>query len=212
MREAIGRLLGMLLTILVPVTTGIYLYDVASTHEYHAFWDRTPGALMLYGRPPDARYRVAYARAAELARARGFRFADPQLVQTNDLFNLWYIRWQRSSVIAVSMGEGEYLLIDGVWMASFADDDIECIMVHEIGHIVDVQTNRVGHRFFARAWCLRSQEFADSFARYVCGADRYDPVFRKYIKDTRQLVPQPCPQPPPSQQSRRWSTRWSART
>lgn len=184
------QLIASLLTALVTVIVSLLLYDVASRHQFHAYWNRTPGALMLYGRPADIKYRMAFRSMSAQARAMGFAFTDPELVQTNELFNLWYVRWQSSSVIAVSE-DGRYLLIDGPWMVQFADEDLECIFAHELGHVIDFQGLSAEHPMMQRLECLDSQQRADGLGRALCGAERYERTLRRYIK-RRPIVLKEC--------------------
>ncbi len=191
MRHKIGRMLGMALSILAPTLCGLMLYDRASEHEYLAFWDDSPRAAMLYGKAPGAKFAEAYRRAAASARARGFVFSDPRLVSPNALFDLWYVRWTQSPLIAVSRDEGKVLKIDEMWMVRFTDDDLECVMAHEIGHVIDFQRRSEQHPFMGRIACLDAQQRADEIARLLCGHEQFNRVIIRY-QIARPLAVKSC--------------------
>lgn len=181
MRQDIGRLLGMLLAILIPVTTFLFLYDIASEHEYEAFWKRDPGALMLYGRQPEEKYRTAYRDMAVRARSLGFVFTDPQLISPNELFNIWYVRWQRSPMIGVSNDGARYLMVDPLWMLQFGDDELDCVFAHEIGHVIEFQGQSNSHPVVQRVSCLNQELQADGIGEFLCGKERFRSILLRHI-------------------------------
>lgn len=194
--RAIGRRLKTFVLVLVPCTAGLYLYDFASRNQYEAFWKATPGALKLYGRAPDKRFVRSLAAVTLEARKQGFRFGDPQMVQTNSLFDFWYIRWTRMGYIGVETDTATLILVDGRGMKEFSDEELNCVMAHEVGHIIDFGTNREGHPVFERIWCLSNEQFADSIGRLLCGYEPYQQVMRLHIKTRPLVVTQICGQRP----------------
>ena len=181
MHRDIGRLLGVLLAVLIVATTFVFIYDFASVHEYTAFWTQSPGALMVYGRQPEAKYCTAYRTMAAQARAMGFVFTDPQLIAPNDLFNLWYVRWQRSPMIGVSNEGARYLMVDPLWMVQFGDDELDCVFAHEIGHVIEFQGKSDDHPLIRKLACLNTELRADGIGEYLCGKERFQSILLKHI-------------------------------
>lgn len=195
MRRAVARLLKVLLVTLIPAAAALALYEYVSINEHDAFWNATPGAMMLYGRPPDVRFIRPLARMVSEARNQGFVFSEPQVVQTNNVFSIWNVPWQKISNIAVDESRTR-ILIYGPGMEEFDDDKLECVLAHELGHIIDYQSNRIGHPVFDRIWCLGDQEFADSIGGLLCGYERYQALIRRHIKHRSLNVTQVCGQRP----------------
>lgn len=172
---------GMVVVFLmsVPFILNRALY-VIGCHEVAALWDFEPLAVFLYSRPADQRYVTALTHVTKRARALGFRFKDPKLLQTNELYDVWYHRWEYSGYGIVEPRGGHSMLVDSVWLADFSDTDLECVIAHELGHVIDDQTHRIGIPMGSDVWCLGSQEFADSVGRLICGTAPYNDMMRRY--------------------------------
>lgn len=183
------RFLALSVVMFVPFFLNWVYYQI-SRHEVAALWQFEPNALLLYTGPPEARYMATLERITARAHALGFRFHRPRLLQTNHVYDLWYERWQWSGYGAVSVG-GNAMLVDGVWLADFSDEDLECMVGHELGHVIDAQTNRIGIPMTYQVRCLPPQEFADAVGRVLCGVEHYNAMMRRY-KIYRPQVSSEC--------------------
>lgn len=194
MRRRIFRCIATLFDVVLvaaSVVLAVYSYERISSAEVLALWSFRPHALQLYTEPADARYCKAWLQVCEHARKLGFRFPDSTVVQTKDILNIWRHRWSMSGGMAVNPDTVRMVLVDTAYGRLMTDDDLECALSHELGHMVDASMRRRGHPLFDRIWCLDTEQFADEVGRYLCGRKRYDRMLRMYV-NFRPLVPETC--------------------
>ena len=200
MRRTIADLSGLLCSVLVPVVGCGWLYLWAGERQYEAFWNATAGAQLVYTEPADERYVQSFRRMRNRALRLGFTIGAPRLRQSNSTFGLWAPRWERSPYAAAVFGndttswDAGVILIDHTWMMTVSDVDVDCVIAHELGHIVSVRSNRFGHRTFDDIWCLPEQQFADAIGRMLCGFEPYNAMMRR-LALPRPMVPMTCDVP-----------------
>ena len=68
---------------------------------------------------------------------------------------------------ACAQGRRNRILFDRKWFPFNDYVTRRAIMAHELGHIVDYQTNRMGHPLFDKIKYVRSELFADAFAAFL---------------------------------------------
>lgn len=169
----------LLMLVLASCVLVLFVYDTVSVQQYNVVWDMKSRALFLYTKQANQRYEISMRRAVAMAQGRGFAVIPPRMVQTNRLFDVWYPRWNHSNWMSF---DGRLLLIDHRFVGPVPDDDLDCMMAHELGHVIDFQSHRQGHSVFWPIRCLDRERFADEIGYLLCGADRYARVFQRYIK------------------------------
>lgn len=194
MRRTLKDAACLFVFVLGPFLLLLLAYDEVGIHQFNAVWDFKPRALSLYTKQADTRYVVSMQKMVAIAREKKFVLISPKVVQTNFLFDAWYPRWGHSGWMGVDPRGGRLLLVDHRFVKPVSDADLNCMMAHELGHVIDVQSRRWGHSAFWAIRCLDHERFADEIGRILCEPDRYDAMFRRYI-GVRPPAGSPCDKP-----------------
>lgn len=111
------------------------------------FWFRTTGdARMSLSVAPDQRVSLAYGRIVDKAHREGLRFKPPVVRVTKPELALVLgpgIRY----VFAMHYPGPRIILLNGWWLERLDSTDLDYLLAHELGHAIDVQNERRGHRY-----------------------------------------------------------------
>jgi hypothetical protein len=177
--EQATPLLGLVL--IVGLWAGVVgLYRAVSIMEYNALWAHEPRGLMSYTRPADTRYVEAFRKVQASAVRRGWFVPEHDIRQTTRLFDVWYVRWLRSPHVSINARRAQ-IIVDEQWMHLMSDDEVECVMAHEVGHSVDYRYGREQDMDLWSYRCEPPQRFADAVGAMLCGRVRYWKFFRRNI-------------------------------
>lgn len=157
-------------------------YDLASGISWEEK-GRNPAILAWATRPADARYVRAYRSAALRARRHRLVFAGSIVSQTTRAAHLSRTLREYSPIAQVARDDG-LIIVDTQRTAPMTDAELEILMAHEIGHLVDSTMSPVCrlHREL-EPWCDTDEErFADGVAIVLYGFDAFREFFEKYIR------------------------------
>lgn len=111
------------------------------------------------------------SEVVELARKKGFKFETPSVSAHNS--RKYGLLGASYSMPARAMAnKGESIAYDLDYFS--IDNDlgyVRAVMAHELGHIIDKQTERKGHPLFDKIKHLDGEGFADAFAVYICSKE-----------------------------------------
>ena len=149
---------------------------VCERFEYCQFFTSMDGAARRkYSKPLEGKYREAWNKVIATAHEKGFAFRDPEPFQTTPEFDglaevggrIYGLAWFSNRVY-----------LNAKYMKDMSDGDLCQLQAHELGHQMDLQTERLGHRHLYATRDLPMEKFADEFSVVICGRTALDD-FRK---------------------------------
>lgn len=188
-------------TVPVPVTTEtVALADLdapvsmsltipASTRLWLELWGDGRGWVRSeLTEPASPRLQGVYDIIVRRARARQFEFRPPALYQTKDILPLFLplppVRIYGRHFVGPSR-----ILVCQEWTSRMTDTELQVLLAHELGHAIDDQTERVGHRSFKSVYLFGQQEFADHIAQLLVSIEAVAAFDRRYVTATDADAP-----------------------
>lgn len=141
--------------------------NICKQSDYCMYFNSMDGAArQKYSKPLEGRFRESWDKVVAKARAEGFAFKEPEPFQTtpefdslHELGGTYYgLAWYSNRVY-----------LNAKYMGQMTDSDLCHLQAHELGHQVDMQTERLGHRHLHATRDLPMQMFADEFSVVICG-------------------------------------------
>jgi len=113
----------------------------------------------------DKRLEYLLDEVIKKAEEKGFKIKRPRVRILKRGLGLLVV----SEIPARACASGYFnrILFDGKWFRVNSNDVRRSIMAHELGHIVDHQTNRIGHPLFEKIRHVDQELFADAFAAFL---------------------------------------------
>lgn len=130
-----------------------------------------------YSEPLRDRYRAAWDKVIATAHDKGFAFRSPEPFQTKPEFDelaevgdrIYGVAWFSNRIY-----------LNTKYMKDMSDTDLCHLEAHELGHQVDLQTERMGHEYLDRFRNLPMEAFADEFSVVICGRKALDDYRKKW--------------------------------
>ncbi len=129
--------------------------------------------------PASPRFAEIYNDVLADARALGFQFSAPELMQTTSLAAKMIPLPPLVFFARHFMGPNR-IQVNTEYAMLMSDGELRVLLAHELGHAIDAQTERMGHPLFVGAEHLSIQFFADYIARLIAGNARVDAFNAKY--------------------------------
>ena len=153
----------------------------ASTHLWLALWGDGRGEVRSeLTEPASPRLQSVYGVIVRRARARQFKFRPPALYQTKDIVQL-LLPLPPIRVYGRHFVGPNRILVTKEWTDRMTDTELQVLLAHELGHAIDDQTERIGHRSFKSVYWFGQQEFADHIAELLVGIEAVAVFDRRYI-------------------------------
>ena len=146
------------------------------------FWNGDGvGVIRVFTTPARGRIAASAERMKAAAWAVGTPPSAFQMRQTSILYDLLWQRWRlnNSGGAAYAWGYG-IIIADTYWISDMSDAELDCVMAHEIGHVI---------QYDARSEAARPtlELLADRTAARLCGPDAWNAFFAKYIGARRPI-------------------------
>lgn len=162
-----------------------------SAGEWHDFWWGLSDSIRSrYTEDPSQRLRGAYERIVLRARAFGFVFRTPKLLQTT-ADSTAHIQSPEDVYYGGYFFDDNLIVIDGSLSSPMTEQELEVLLAHELGHCIDLQSKRIGHRAFEDTSAYKEQQFADYIAMLLVDIDavaRFNKAY-VYIKVSQTATP-----------------------
>ena len=113
----------------------------------------------------DRELELILDEVMERAELKGFKLVRPEVRVLKKWLRL--LRTDKILARAMAIGLWNRILFDGKCFNSYTKKDLVILMAHEVGHIIDNQTQRRGHPLFDKIRDLNNEYFANSFAAFL---------------------------------------------
>jgi Zn-dependent protease with chaperone function len=159
-------------------TTELYLRRIVWTEVWFSYDGRARREL---SEPAGERLRAPWRWVLERARKRGFTFRAPELRQTTSEYAFQVGLSDPLRLYGEAFPGANRILINSVTTSMMSEEDLRVLLAHELGHIIDDQTERVGHPVLERFAQLPRQPYADRIAGEIVGYPEALAFHRKYV-------------------------------
>lgn|GEM_PF-3090210 len=110
-----------------------------------------------------------------------FTFTEPTLSQTTNSSH-WFVFNSYSVIYGRYFSELNHILVNQEVARTMTPIELRVLLAHEVGHSIDIQTNRKGHWIFVQeVQDYGKQAFADYIARLIIGGDAVEAFEKKYV-------------------------------
>jgi hypothetical protein len=131
--------------------------------------------------PAGDRLNVPWRWVLSRARERGYIFRAPELRQTTAAY-AFQVGFNDPLVLYAEAFPGSNrILVNASTTAAMSEAELRVLLAHELGHIIDDQTERVGHPVLERFAHLPRQPFADRIACELVGYPECVAFHRTYV-------------------------------
>lgn len=131
--------------------------------------------------PAGERLRGPWLWVLKRARERGLVFRAPELRQTTQAYAFQVGLNDPLVLYGEAFPGSNRILINATTTATMSEVELRVLLAHELGHIIDDQTERVGHPMLERFAYLPRQPFADRIASELVGYPEALAFHRKYV-------------------------------
>ncbi len=163
----------------------VLLIPFLSDHLTRGIWEDERGAIRVrFSERAPSKLVEVFRGVMRDAVALGFSFREPVLFQTIpevEMFtpNSSYLFYGRY------FSGPNLILVNQRWTKLMTDTELRVLLAHELGHGIDVQTQRLGHPVFSEIYNLSTQEFADHIARLITGDEAVNAFQDTYVLPKR---------------------------